>query len=396
MSRYYDLSSEANTGLWQLGSQYLTFDRFHVGSFGDQVCAHMYTVGAATPPYDSANPGVCPPSIANQSSAAAGIFAPVTFNGSTWILSDPSFQPSLSRDCYLIGDVVSPNLCADAGDLVFPLIPNSVSNPKHFGDLADGAGLSWAYYSENFTLSENTDCKVKDGWNRHESSLQHFSTFNVLNSTYWLQHQKDSSQFYSALASGSLEQVTWYRPNQYHDYGFSNNDPAAGAALVDSFFASVYASPLWQQGQLGVLVAFSDANGMFDHVPPYVGDRFGPGVRVPAFFVSPYHNRTMQPTGVNSSPYEHYSYFKMLARRFGIASSSLQAMWGTPRFLAAADLTSSFPLAAPGQTPTYSGNNGGSTGPNNPQGNRAGQTRALEVNSVLVVLVAALLVVLSA
>ena len=314
-----------------------------------------YTIGAATPAYDSSNPGKCPASILNQTQW----FAPTVYSGNQWILSDPTTQPALSRDCYLIGDVVSAQICNIGGDLVFPQIPNSQSSPKHFGDLADAAGVSWTYYSENFTLSENSNCSVKDGWNRHESALTHFTTFNTVNSTYWLQHEKDATQFYTALSQGTLEQVTWYRPSQNQDYGFSNNDPSAGSAFVDKFFSTVQASSLWQQNKLAVFVTFSDANGMFDHVPPYVGDRFGPGVRVPAFMVSPYHLRSLGGnSSVNSQPYEHYSFFKMLARRFGISQSALQTMWGNTRYTATLDLTTSFPLAAPGQSPTYNNVNG--------------------------------------
>ena len=256
---YYNLAANPNTGIWGIGQNFTVFDRFHVGSFGDQVCAHMYTIGAATPAYDSANPGKCPASILSQTQW----FAPTAYNGSMWLLSDPTTQPALSRDCYLIGDVVSAQICNVGGDLVFPQIPNSQSNPGHFGDLADAAGVSWAYYSENFTLSENSNCSIKDGWNRHESALTHFTTFNTVNSSYWLQHEKDASQFWAALSSTSLEQVSWYRPSQNEDYGFSNNDPSAGATFIDNFFQKIYASSLWQQNKLAVLVTFSDANGMF-------------------------------------------------------------------------------------------------------------------------------------
>ena len=130
-----DLSANPNSGIWGIGQKYTVFDQFFAGSFGDQTCAHMYTVGAAPPPFDSSNPGVCPSSLLSQSQW----FAPTAYNGSLWLLTDPTTQPALSRDCYLIGDVVSDQMCDTGGDLVFPQIPNSVSNPKHFGDLLDGA-----------------------------------------------------------------------------------------------------------------------------------------------------------------------------------------------------------------------------------------------------------------
>ena len=49
-------------------------------------------------------------------------------------------------------------------------------------------------------------------------------------------------------------------------------------------------------------------------MPPYAGDRFGPGLRVPTLLVSPLHSGGY----VNSNPYEHLSIIKMLQRRFGL------------------------------------------------------------------------------
>lgn len=102
--------------------------------------------------------------------------------------------------------------------------------------------------------------------------------------------------------------------------------------------------------------------------------------------VSPYHLRSLGGnSSVNSQPYEHYSFFKMLARRFGIAQSSLQTMWGNTRFTAALDLTTSFPLAAPGQQPTYNG------GGNNAASGRV--SHVVEAVVAAVVLVCGLLLV---
>ena len=151
----------------------------------------------------------------------------------------------------------------------------------------------------------------------------------------------------SAFCLYVLLSSQWYAPAQTHDYGFSNNNPAAGNAFVDSFMANITSSALYQAGKLGVIVTFSDANGMFDHVAPYVGDRFGPGMRVPTIFVSPYHTRSVN-KAVNSDPYETYSIHKMLARRFGLNTALLQQLWGTTRYLAAADLTASFPAGSGG------------------------------------------------
>ena len=103
-----------------------------------------------------------------------------------------------------------------------------------------------------------------------------------------------------------------------------------------------------------VIFTFANANGLFDHVPPYVGDAYGPGLRVPTIIMSPFHKvGSTAGVPVDSTPYEHYSIFKMLARRFGVSQSALQSIWGTTRFMAAGDLTSVFKNAA-GPTPSNS------------------------------------------
>ena len=66
---------------------------------------------------------------------------------------------------------------------------------------------------------------------------------------------------------------------------------------------------------------------------------FGPGLRLPFVVASPYHVSG----GVNKDPYEMYSMFKMIGRRFGVADQELINLWGQSRFTAARDLTASFP-----------------------------------------------------
>ena len=346
---YYNLSSAApNNGLWGLANQYTLFDRFHVATFGDSVVAHLYLAGTGPVPFNASTPGQCPASV-QALAQSSNNFAPVNSSG---VLTDPTAQPGLSCDCWLIGDLNSANLCPGSG-LLLPPIPAGPSRPAMFGDLADLAGVSWAWYSEDLLGAEAVNCTQSGQrqFNVHEQPFQHFSTFTSPTDPYWTQHQQDGNAFFPKLYSGQLEQVTWYAPAQTHDFGVSNNGPAQGTAFLDAFMANITAAPLWQQGKLGVIVTFSDANGMFDHVAPYVGDRFGPGLRVPTIFVSPFHNRSNN-AAVNSQPFEHYSIHKMLARRFGIPQSSLQTMWGQTRFLAAADLTASFPTSGSSSTPS--------------------------------------------
>ena len=139
-------------------------------------------------------------------------------------------------------------------------------------------------------------------------------------------------------------------PSQVEDFGWSNNSPAAGNAFVDAFVANITASALWKANKLAIIYTWVGPSGLMDHVAPPRGDSYGPGGRVATIFMSPFH--TSASKAINSDVYEHYSIYKMIARRFGMdpTGSILKGIWGNARYMAAADLTMSFP---------GNGNNGG-------------------------------------
>ena len=84
---YYDLSAYPNTGLWKLASQYTLLDGFLAGSFGDLLCAEMYTIGAGLANLNSTNPG-CP--INGVGMNPANDFASTEYNPTTqrWEMTD--------------------------------------------------------------------------------------------------------------------------------------------------------------------------------------------------------------------------------------------------------------------------------------------------------------------
>jgi phospholipase C len=61
-----------------------------------------------------------------------------------------------------------------------------------------------------------------------------------------------------------------------------------------------------------VIVTYDENGGRYDHVPPPAGDRWGPGVRVPAIIVSPYARRHL----VDHTRYETLSILRLIERRW--------------------------------------------------------------------------------
>ena len=157
-------------------------------------------------------------------------------------------------------------------------------------------------------------------------------------SPYFLEHMLDETNFFTALASNNLPNVSYIRPSPDDDMHPAQNNPVLAQAHLQEYFDAIFASESWQSNKVAVLITFDENGGYFDHVPPYVGDADGPGTRIPAVMVSPYH----QNGGVNSYPYENLSFLKMMQTRFDLPSDTIAAQReGTVR-----DLTNSFAEAA--------------------------------------------------
>jgi len=61
-----------------------------------------------------------------------------------------------------------------------------------------------------------------------------------------------------------------------------------------------------------VIVTHDENGGFWDHVAPPKGDRWGPGVRIPAIIVSPYAKRGF----VDHTPYDTTSILRLITKRF--------------------------------------------------------------------------------
>jgi len=61
-----------------------------------------------------------------------------------------------------------------------------------------------------------------------------------------------------------------------------------------------------------VVVTYDENGGLWDHVAPPKGDRWGPGSRIPAIIVSPYARRGF----IDHTPMDTTSILRFITRRF--------------------------------------------------------------------------------
>jgi acid phosphatase len=89
-------------------------------------------------------------------------------------------------------------------------------------------------------------------------------------------------------------------------------------------------SPQWER--MAVIVTYDENGGFWDHVAPPVGERWGPGTRIPTIIISPLAKRGY----VDHTAYDTTSILKFITLRFGLAP--------LPGVRAGAgDLTAAFP-----------------------------------------------------
>jgi acid phosphatase len=127
----------------------------------------------------------------------------------------------------------------------------------------------------------------------------------------------DSSQnnlFLQDVEKGRLPSVSFYKPQGDLNMHAGYSDVDAGDRHIACTVDALRKGPQWSR--MLIVVTFDENGGWWDHVSPPMGDRWGPGSRVPALIVSP-HARKGE---VDHTMYDTGSIARFLIRRFGLDS----------------------------------------------------------------------------
>jgi phospholipase C len=318
--------------LWKWAQDYTLADHFFMGAFGGSYLNHQWLICACTPEHKDA-PANTRPQLDERGNLKKRPDSPpsvmdgpvhvydgrVTPDGYTVNTSQPPYQPS----------GIAP---ADGGslDLADPSkAPVPPQTAQTIGDALSARGVSWAWYAGgwNEALADgrrpaSEKRSVIYATQRGQIAFQpHHQPFNYYAryapaTAERAQHLKDYDDFVRAIDSGTLPQVSFYKPvgrlNQHPSY----TDLAQGDAHIDQLLQRLRASPQWKS--MAIIVTYDENGGYWDHVPPPAGpgwgDRWGPGSRIPALIVSPFAKRGY----VDKSPYDTTSILKFITRRFGL------------------------------------------------------------------------------
>ena len=261
---HYDTSS---LPLARYARRYTLADHFFQGAFGGSFLNHQWLITARTPVFAGApaDGGAC-----DSHTVLDG-------NGLPTAGHDGSLTTASDGD-YAVNTIQPLNAPFKAGTPDCKRLPPLAG--QTIGDRLSDAGLSWAWYSGgwNDAVAGNPDPLFQF----HHQPFAYFAKYAP--GTPGRSHLRDESDFLAAAKDGRLPAVSFVKPigaeNEHPGYA----DVAGGEQHVVDLIHAVRRSPDWKR--TAIVITYDENGGFWDHVPPPVADRWGPGTRVPTLVIS--------------------------------------------------------------------------------------------------------------
>lgn len=297
---YYDATT---LPLGKLAQEFVLCDNFFQAAFGGSFLNHVWLISAATPTWPEA-----PSKVRAQ------------LDGEM-LVKDGDVTP----DGYIVNTAFTinnphPARITDRGHLT----PN-LTLPT-IGDRLSERGVSWRWYSGGW--NEALAGRPPHAFQFHHQAFAYFANY-ADGTRAKAEHLRDEEDFWRDLATGRLPAVSFIKP-----VGPLNEHPGyatllSGQRHVDRIVRAIMANPVWRRA--AIIVTYDEYGGRWDHVPPPMVDRWGPGSRVPTVVVSPFAKRHF----VDHTLYDTTSILKLIEARWRLEPLG-------PRDAKANDLTEVF------------------------------------------------------
>jgi phospholipase C len=285
-------------------NNYYTQDGYGGGSGSPTAVAPTanYGGGSYSNCSDSTQPGVGP--VLTYLSALARKVNSNCESGHYYILNN--YNPGY------FGDGTNAYTDTNASNTVFTIPPSSVRN---IGDALNEKGVSFAYYGDQFNryLADKYFLSTQDAYCNICNFFQ-YSTSIMTNATLRTQHLKDTADFYTSIASGTLPAVSYVKPS-----GFVDGHPASSKlnlfeGFVKKIVDQVKANPTLS-ADTAIMITFDEGGGYYDsgYVQPL--DYFGDGTRIPLIVVSPFSKGGH----ISHSYTDHVSTLKFIEANWGLS-----------------------------------------------------------------------------
>jgi acid phosphatase len=277
--------------LYPYARDYTLADNFFTAAFGGSMLNHFWLVCACTPTWPDAPADI----VAQPELDADGNLVGMTVDGQ---ITPDGYAVNTSQPMY------RPYQAVTAASHRMP----PQTDPT-IGERLSEAGLSWAWYAGGWddAMAGNPDPTFV----YHHQPFTYFEQY-ADGTDAKAEHLKDENDFVAALESGSLPAVSFVKPIGKYDAHAGYSTLLASELHVVDLLERIKASPVWDR--TAVILTYDDFGGWYDHVPPPVIDRWGPGGRVPTIIMSPFARRGF----IDHTFYDHTSILKFIEWRYGL------------------------------------------------------------------------------
>ncbi len=121
---------------------------------------------------------------------------------------------------------------------------------------------------------------------------------------------ESTNRFLADARAGKLPPVTFYKPQGNLNMHAGYADVASGDRHSTHAVKALRESPQWRN--MVVIVTVDENGGWWDHVAPPKGDRWGPGMRIPALVISQFSKKGF----VDHTMYDTGSILRLITRVF--------------------------------------------------------------------------------
>lgn len=284
---YHDMSKSS---LWKYAGEFALCDNFFQAAFGGSFLNHQWLISATTPVYHNApdsvkmknedNPAMFKDNMVTADGYAVNTIHPI------WPTTNPAGSPRI-------------------------LPP--LSNPN-IGDRLTEKGVSWKWYSGGWNEAVANPEKAGLPPVLIQFHHQPFAFFKscMRGTDCFEKNLKDRDDLLADIKNNNLPSVAFYKPN-----GTRNQHPGYASIKeaddeIELIVSTIRNSPLWDN--IAIIIVYDEFGGLWDHVAPPKGDRWGPGSRVPAIIISPFARKSY----VDHTQYDTTSILKLIETRFGI------------------------------------------------------------------------------
>lgn len=312
--------------MWKVAQQYTLADNFFMGAFGGSFFNHVWLSCACAFNYPNADINPAKPTIAVVESD--GISLKLADNSpKSAIEGAPKFvgDGNLTPDFYAVNTMQPPyqpsaNPPAAGGDpaLADPAKPTTMppQTMPNIGDLLSAKDVSWAWYGGAWqAVLDHGNSQPYPAFQFHHQPFNYFANY-APGTLARVEHLRDGGmggvELMRAIDAGRLPQVSFYKPQGNLNEHSGYTDVLSGDQHIADLIHHLEQSPQWPH--MLVVVTYDENGGIWDHVAPPKGDRWGPGSRIPAIIVSPFARKGFVDHTLNDTT----SILRFITHKFGL------------------------------------------------------------------------------